>query len=288
MPGSSPFVEVADRVFHARYRQWDVGVGLVVGRDAALVVDTRAATTQGSEILDDVRALGLGVEVGHVVNTHVHFDHTFGNPAFEHATVHAHRRVAETFEADAARLKGLVREDPEPSDEHGYTAQDLDDLLATVPRGPDRTFTSTAVIDLGDRAVELVYSGRGHTDGDIRIAVADVDVVLLGDLVEESAPPFIGGDSFPLDWAPTLDGHLDAIAATTLVLPGHGRPSDRGFVVRQRDEMAALAEVVRERHAMGIPLADAQREPDSRLPYPLDLLTDAFARGYAQVSGELP
>ncbi len=282
MPGSSPFVEVADGVFLARYRQWDVGVGLVVGRDAALVVDTRAATTQGREILDDVRALGLHVGVRHVVNTHVHFDHTFGNRAFGAATVHAHERVDETFVADAERFKALVRSDRHDAPELGYTVADLDDLLGTEVRGPDQTFTTSATVDLGGRSVVLTHAGRGHTDGDIRVVVPDAGATFLGDLIEESAHPALGGDSYPLEWATTLDRHLAALPGD-LVLPGHGRPVNRAFVARQRDELAAVAAVIRERHAAGIPLVDATREPDARLPYPLEGLGAAFERGYAQL-----
>jgi hypothetical protein len=71
------------------------------------------------------------------------------------------------------------------------------------------------------------------------------------------------------------------------VVPSHGILVDAAFVARQRDEMAALADVIRERHGAGVPLAQAQHEPDARLPYPLPWLADAFARGYAQLSGEL-
>src|SRR3954449_3624139 len=81
------FVEVADRVFVARYPQWDVNVGLVLGRDGAVGVGTRASDVQGSQVLDDVRRLGGDITVQHVVNTHVHFDHTFGNHAFAHDNV---------------------------------------------------------------------------------------------------------------------------------------------------------------------------------------------------------
>ena len=155
-------------------------------------------------------------------------------------------------------------------------------MLATVPRGPDVTFTATAEIDLGGRTVHLGHAGRGHTDGDIRIWVPDARVVFLGDLVEESADPFLGSDCYPLEWAPTLDAHLTRFDANAVVVPSHGAPVDADFVRRQRDDLAAMATVIRERHEAGIPLAAAQREPDARLPYPLDWLQNAFARGYEQ------
>ena len=287
MRGAGRFVEIGDGVLLARYPQWDVGVGLVVGGDSALVVDTRASEVQGREVVEDVRRLGLPVPVTTVVSTHVHFNHTFGNRAFDGVTIHAHHRVRETYEADAERFKALVRADSDPGPEESYTAQDLRDLLATVPRGPDVTFASAASVDLGDRVVRLAHAGRGHTDGDIRIWVQDAGVAFLGDLIEESADPSLGSDSWPLDWAATLDRHLAGIPSDAVVVPSHGTLVDTAFVARQRDEMAALADVIRDRHGARMPLTDAQREPDARLPYPLPWLTDAFARGYAQLSSDL-
>ena len=143
----------------------------------------------------------------------------------------------------------------------------------------------SAGLDLGDRVVHLAHAGRGHTDGDIRIWVPDAAVVFLGDLIEESADPSLGTDSWPLDWAATLDQHLAALPPDAVVVPSHGTLVDTAFVARQRDEMAAVAGVIRERHAAGVPLADAQQEPDGRLPYPLPWLAEAFARGYAQLGG---
>ena len=285
MRGAGGFVEIGDGVHFARYPQWDVCVGLVVGRERALVVDTRGTEVQGREVLDDLARLALPVPVTVVVNTHVHYDHTFGNRAFDSATIHAHERVGQTFDADAERLKDRFRADPEPGPDASYSAEDVRDLLDTEPRGPDVTFATTANVDLGGRVVHLAYAGRGHTDGDIRIWVPDAGVVFLGDLIEESADPSLGSDSWPLEWAATLDPHLRAVPPDAVVVPSHGTLVDTAFVARQRDEMATLAEVIRERHAAGIPLAQAQREPDERLPYPLPWLADAFARGYAQLSG---
>jgi hypothetical protein len=90
-----------------------------------------------------------------------------------------------------------------------------------------------------------------------------------------------------LDWAATLDRHLAAVPSDAVVVPSHGTLVDTSFVARQRDEMAVLADVIRDRFRAGVPLAQAQQEPDERLAYPLPWLADAFARGYAQLSGDL-
>jgi glyoxylase-like metal-dependent hydrolase (beta-lactamase superfamily II) len=287
--GSEPrrgFVEVADRVFHARFPQWDVGVGLVLGRDGAVVIDTRASGVEGGEVVAAVREQFPHVRIGHVVNTHVHFDHTFGNIAFAGATIHAHDHVARDLEGDAERIKGLFAADPGDGPELGYTATDVADVLATRLRGPDRTFATTATIDLGDRVVTLAHRGRGHTDGDIAIEVPGADTVFLGDLIEESAQPSLGSDSWPLEWSETLTSHLNWIGPATVVVPGHGRPVDEAFVREQRDELRTVGEVLRERRLAGMTLADAQREPDGRLPYPLEHLAAAAACVWAQLDPE--
>jgi glyoxylase-like metal-dependent hydrolase (beta-lactamase superfamily II) len=285
---TSGFLEVADRVFVARYPQWDVNVGLVLGRDGAIVIDTRSSTVQGSEVLDDLRRLGRDITVSHVVNTHVHFDHTFGNAAFDMATVHAHDNVGRTYVDDAERIKGLFRADPGDGPEMGYTAKDAADVMATQVRGPDCTFGTSATIDLGDRVVTMAYAGRGHTDGDVAVFVPDTDAMFLGDLIEESAPPSFGGDCWPLEWADTLTTHLVWVAERTVVLPGHGKPVDGTFVARQRDEIDAVARVIRERQAAGAGLEEALAEPDARLPYPLDWLRQAFSRGFEQLVTPTP
>ena len=281
---SPGFVEVADRVFVARYPQWDVNVGLVIGRDGAVVVDTRASDIQGRQVLEDVRRLGRDITIRHVVNTHVHFDHTFGNLAFDVATIHAHDNVGRSYAADAERIKAAFRADPGDGPEMGYTARDAAEVMATEVRGPDRTFSTSATIDLGDRVVTMAYGGRGHTDGDVAVFVPDTDAMFLGDLIEESAPPSFGGDSWPLDWADTLTSHLVWLAEATVVVPGHGRPVDTAFVTRQRDEVAVVAEVIRDCHAAGAWLQDALSQPDPRLPYEVERLQHAFRRGYEQLA----
>src|SRR4051794_41257356 len=78
------FAEIGDRCWVARFEFLDVNVGLVGGERGVLVVDTHASEVEARRVVDQVRRLRVG-EVIAVVNTHEHFDHTFGNVVFTEA-----------------------------------------------------------------------------------------------------------------------------------------------------------------------------------------------------------
>ena len=104
------------------------------------------------------------------------------------------------------------------------------EVAATDVVVPEQTFSSALVLDLGDRPVELVHPGRGHTAGDLVLRVPDADVVLAGDLVEESEQrgtvvPGFGDDCYPMEWPLTLDVVLGLTTARSVVVPGHGASS---------------------------------------------------------------
>jgi glyoxylase-like metal-dependent hydrolase (beta-lactamase superfamily II) len=270
------FVEVADRVWVARQEWYDLNVCLVRGSGGLLVIDTQASARAARAIVDDVRALGIG-EVTAVVNTHEHFDHTFGNGAFRAAygaiPIHAHEVAAEQTVGAGERIKELFAE--EHDDPHRA------DVLETEIVVADHTFSSVRVLDLGDRQVELAHPGRGHTAGDAVLRVPDADVVLAGDLVEESGPPGFGTDCHPLDWPGTLDVVLNLVTRDTVVVPGHGALVDRDFVEQQRQDIAITAQTVRDLAAAGVPVDRALDEGE--WPFAKEALTNAVTRGYAQL-----
>ncbi|MBD2758672.1 MBL fold metallo-hydrolase [Yimella sp. cx-573] len=269
------FIEVADRVWVARYPWADANVTAIAGNRGVVVVDTHASTDAGRAVLDDLRRL-TSAPLFAVVNTHWHWDHTFGNAAFRAEApdlpIHAHERAAAALAAEGADARArLVTDDPGHAEELART-----DIVL-----PDTLFNLSAQIDLGDRVVELIHPGRGHTDGDIVVHVPDADVLLAGDLVEESAHPWIGDDSWPMEWAATRDDLL-ARFADSGVVPGHGVPVDSAFVARQRDELAQIARQVRSLFEAGVPLSDAAEVGE----WPWDPaepgITQALSRGYEQ------
>ena len=277
-----PWHEVGDRVFVRRYPFLDQTIGAVVGRERVLVIDTRATTLQARELIRDLRQLTPLPWV--VANTHVHFDHAFGNASFRPCEIWSHEGCA-----DALRLHG-----PAQRENVIRWVPDLAGELAATPLDPpDRTFDASATLDLGDRTVELIHLGRGHTGHDVVALVPDTGIVFAGDLVEQGAPPGFE-DSFPLDWPATLGALLDLVDG--VVVPGHGEPVGREFVEGQLSDVAFLAETARrtwpELHAAGHgprghvphPLVD---DAARHLGWPKEPVHAALDRGLAQAAGRL-
>lgn len=272
------FTELADRVWVARHAWFDVNVTVVGGERGVVVVDTHASEAAGRRVAEQVRALGAG-DVVAVVNTHEHGDHTLGNGALRAAygaglPVHAHETAAERTVAAAA---DLARELAEAGDPRAA------EVAATAAVPADHTFSSAAVLDLGDRTLELVHPGRGHTAGDLVVLVPDADVLLAGDLVEESAErdatPGLGPDCHPLEWPLTLDLVLGLVTPATVVVPGHGAPVGLEFVQRQRADLGVLAETVRDLANRGVRVEEALDAVDE-WPFDRRYLGDAVARAY--------
>jgi glyoxylase-like metal-dependent hydrolase (beta-lactamase superfamily II) len=264
------WTEVGDRVFTRHFDFFDQQIGVVLGGRDVLVVDTRSTPAQAREIVADLRELTRD-PVSIVVDTHWHFDHTFGNSVFRPASIWGHVRAAERLrrEGDAARRK--VAE--------GMPTLAAD-LAEVVIDPPEHTFDDRATIEVGDRFVELSYHGRGHTDGDIAILVPDANVLFAGDLIEEGSPPSFG-DSFPLDWPATLERLLPL--ATGAVVPGHGAIGDGAFIAAQLDAMRGLVALARQVHDghLSMEAAIAASPFGPRTP------RDAFERARAQLRGEL-
>ena len=218
------FTDIADGVHLLRYPVLDVNVTLVVGGGYALVVDTLSTAAQAAELAEAVRKITpLPLTI---VNTHHHFDHCFGNAVLAGTGTDVWAHVAA---ADHLRERGAHWQ-REWYRQWLPTEPELAQGLAEVTiRPPNRTVRTEATLDLGGRTVRLEHLGRGHTDGDLLVWVPDVDVVLAGDLVEESGPPDFG-DGYPLEWPETLAALTHQLSPASVVVPGHGAPVDRAFV----------------------------------------------------------
>lgn len=265
MPAVTPWDEVADRVWVRRYDPFDVNVTVVAGHRRALLVDTRGTAEHGREVRRHLGQLPIA-GVSDVVITHAHFDHCLGLVAFPEAVTWASRGCCRELEMGEAT--GL-----EPCAAHIDDDQRAQ-IGATEVVVPQRTVSASSRLDLGDREVELVFLGRGHTDHDLVVVVDDGAVVLAGDLVEVGAPP-VYGDAHPFAWPATL-ARMSARGGAVTV-PGHGAPTDASFVGTQREEITELARLCRELLRGSRPIAEVL----SASPFPDQVTREAIARAYA-------
>ncbi|GAB3581627.1 MBL fold metallo-hydrolase [Amycolatopsis endophytica] len=219
--------DLADGVHARRYEHLDQTLGLVVGSERCLVIDTGGDEVQGTQFAAEVREITNLPWT--VVITHAHFDHHFGTAAFLPCPVWAHQRCRDALvrEGETDRETWVRRFAGKP---------EADRLASARLVLPDHLLTDRVQLDLGARTVELIHPGLAHTDHDVAVHVPDADIMFAGDLVEQGAPPSIGPDAHPRDWPGALD-RLLALRAGTIV-PGHGDPVDRAFVAAQRDGLS--------------------------------------------------
>ncbi|WP_431257505.1 MBL fold metallo-hydrolase [Roseateles chitinivorans] len=230
-------------------------VTIIVGRDAALVVDTGLGPDSGRRVLSLARRLA-GTKRLYLTTTHFHPEHGFGAQVFKgQATIIYNRSQWDELNKKGSAYRKLF------SEQLGV-AHALKDV-EFVP--PDIIYEREAQIDLGGRLVRLESVGPAHTLGDQVVSVPSEGVVILGDLFETN--------SFPImPWFPQIqDTDVDPIrwraifrsveqSAPTVVIPGHGRIGALADLQAAAEHLDFVSKEVSARCAAGQDLAAMQSE----------------------------
>lgn len=267
--GDGRWVEVGDDVFARRYQELDLTVGLVIGADACLVIDTRGDAGQGAELAAAVRE--VTPHPWTIVLTHAHFDHSFGTSAFGRCEVWAQRGCR----ADLAKNGTETRQTWAQRYREQNQTTIADAIAGTGIVLPERLVTDSAELAIGGRSVVLTHFGPAHTGHDLVVHVPDADVIFAGDLVEHG-PSFttgsFGSDTVLPGW-PSVLAEILALRPRVIV-PGHGDPVGPEFVATQRETLAILIGLRARIDAGELAEDDAL----ARSPLPADITRAAFSR----------
>jgi cyclase len=199
--------EVADGVFVWLQPGGESGVsnaGVVVDDDGLTIVDTLMVRSQWEPFAAAVA--DLGAPVRRIVLTHAHIDHVGGTRAFPNAGVYASPQTSALLEGEMplAAYKAFM-----PAFD-----EEFDDLAELGTRQVTHLVTDAAQLT---PRIE-VLPATGHTDGDLMVLVADVDVLFAGDLCFFGVTPLaFQGD--PATWADVLDAVAEL---AEVIVPGHG------------------------------------------------------------------
>jgi glyoxylase-like metal-dependent hydrolase (beta-lactamase superfamily II) len=224
-------VQLADGIFVIPDRRVDLvpNIGIVVGTQAALVIDSGLGPRNGAYVLEQAKRLARDRQL-YLTITHFHPEHGFGAEAFKgSATIVYNRAQRDELRRKGAGyielFKGLIAE----------LGPTLDEVTFV---DPDVTYDGQAEIDLGGHRAVLRSVGPAHSAGDQTVFIDD-RVLFAGDLLETRMfaifpyfPP-LDTDVNGSRWIGVLD---DMIASKPeIVVPGHGEVSDTTLIHAARE-----------------------------------------------------
>jgi cyclase len=208
--------------------------GFVVTEKGVIVVDSLDTPARGRTLAAAIAAR-TDRPVRFLVNTHHHYDHTFGNQAFEAAII-AHcglaGELAQAVSRDLSPMAVAARLSDHPEDRCL-----VEELEVTYP---NILFQDRLVLDMPPQRLVLQHLG-GHTPDSIVVDLPEQGVLFAGDLVFEGRVPFLR--QAHIDKMLLALREVERRGARTIV-PGYGALCDTTYVVRLRDYIEALRDTV--------------------------------------------
>jgi glyoxylase-like metal-dependent hydrolase (beta-lactamase superfamily II) len=202
-------------------------VGILTGPDGIFMVDSQYAQVS-DKLLAAIKKISSD-QIRFMANTHIHPDHTAGNPFFGKMGVVIFARE---------ELRGqMVRPGRDPA---GYP-------VVTYGMGAPVT------LHLNGEIIDLIPVRAAHTAGDTMIRFENANVIMIGDFYRNYGYPFIdrvnGG---------TLNGMLEGCdqlmkiaGPDTTLIPGHGAWIKRTDLVPYADMIKSVRDKVQQLIAQG-------------------------------------
>ena len=208
-------------------------IAVSIGPDGVFLVDSMYAQMH-EKIVAAVKKLSP-LPIRYVVNTHLHGDHTAGNPAMAKlgAIVISHDNMRKRMaEAQTPPLAGAL---------------------------PQLTYPDRLTLHFNGEEIEIYHPAPAHTDGDSIIYFRRANVVHVGDIPASLRYPNIGVND-----GGTVDGMMAAARALmkivrpdTKIIPGHLGPIV-GF--KEIEAQLAMFAAVRDRVASAIKAGKTEAE----------------------------
>ena len=221
-PGTE-FIELETGVF-ARLHEGLTNAGIIVGDTGVLVIDSLRAPSFARDLIRDVRHI-TDKPIQYLVDTHSHWDHSWGNEEFPEATIIGHEncyREMVDVEWNERWRESVMNSGDSWSEEAG--------LVTITP--PNLTFETSMSLYFGGRELRLIYLGKAHTGGDTHILLPQDGIVFCGDVAQDGGVPYLG-DSYPEEWLDT-DDRLTELPIERFV-SGHGPVGNHSALVEARN-----------------------------------------------------
>lgn len=200
---------------------WNSNSAFVVTDSGVILFDTGSSSAIGAAIKATIAKI-TDKPVRWIVNSHAHGDHWLGNAVFKDTAkaIYASEQVKDKVAANGEIWVNRFHRMTEG-------ASGRSEIVL-----PDTPITGRTDLVLGGVKVSLIPSGNSHSPGDILMWMPDARVLMTGDVVYSDRMPSTFDANVP-QWVKFL-GELVALNPA-IVVPGHGKVTDRAGVERLRN-----------------------------------------------------
>ena len=218
-----------DTGVYARLHEGLTNSGIIIGDDSVLVIDSLRMPSFARSLVEDVRKL-TDKPVKYVIDTHSHWDHSWGNQEFPEAAIIGHENCySEMVDVEwNEEWKNKILSS-------GDAWSDEANVVTITP--PEITYQDSMRIYFGGREIILKYLGKAHTSGDTFIHLPKERIVFTGDVAQDGGVPYLG-DSYPDEWLDT-DDRMAELPVDRFV-SGHGPVGDINALKTARDFIHSL------------------------------------------------
>ena len=280
------FDKVADGVYYATATGSMItgGNNIVIVNDRdVLLVDANTTPAAAREMLAEVKMI-TDKPVRWVVNTHFHYDHTDGNMVYgpdvqiiatdyvrdmlaNHDVLHTepYKTSVGTLPMQIETLKKQAAAEKDPAKRADLekqikaTQDEIEQIKEVKPTPPTMTYSTKMTLYRGNREIQLLFLGRGHTNGDTIVYLPKEKIVCTGDLME-SRLAYMGNGVFD-EWIKTLDA-VKKLDFNT-VLPGHGVPfHDKALITAYQSYLQDLVTKIAALRKQGLTADQAAQKVD--------------------------
>lgn len=229
--------KISQRVYAETKGETGGNVGVISLDHSVVAVDAQFPVS-GSKFRRSIRDM-TSKPVSHLLLTHYHGDHVFGNQAFEDCAIVAHSLLKEKMEENLRtiwappNLVKIVEEVKKDRPERAWLYEGLRIVLPNIVF--DKKFTL--------EGVEMTRLG-GHTSDSSVVYVKDDRVLFAGDILFAKTFPW-GGDSSanPDEWILAFERILKMDVET--IIPGHGPICDKSEIEIQLNWFREVREVLK-------------------------------------------
>jgi glyoxylase-like metal-dependent hydrolase (beta-lactamase superfamily II) len=283
VPAAPPFQDqlLSEETVKVSEHVWAIigfpNIGIIVGKNATLVVDTGLGRRNGATVAKVASAQAPG-NLLLLTTTHFHPEHAGGVLGFPAGTL---------------LIRAQVQQDE--MDRHGEEMIKLfagrnemwKFLLAGEQlRAPDATFDRELRLNLGGVTARLLWLGAAHTEGDELVFVDPDKTLISGDAVQNKVGPYIFGEGgTAASWIAAVDEAAKLNAQH--VLPDHSPIGNGSLVEQERTFLAELRDRALALQRQGVSAEQAGQEitVEFKKQYPdwnIDNLTSFVKGAYAE------